>query len=75
MKKKEIVKCPFKVGEIVIFSPSDHCRGWHQESFERLRIYPGYKGRITRIEKGKFIYLDDDKGGFNWIEFNKSAES
>ncbi len=64
-------KCPFKIGDKVKFNPSDHCKGWHQESFKRLGIHPGYIGKVTRIEKEMFIYLDDNKGGLHWIEFKK----
>jgi len=71
---KKNIKCPFKIGDRVKFSPSDHCKGWHQESFDRLRIHPGYAGIITKIEKDIYLYLDDGRGGFPWIEFKKSKK-
>lgn len=71
-RRDKDIKCPYKIGDKVKFEPSEHCKGWHQESFDRLRIYPGYIGKITKIEKDLFIFLDDNRGGFHWIEFKKA---
>jgi len=37
---------PFKVGDKVVFSPSEHAIGWGWSSFDRLRIHPGDVGAI-----------------------------
>ena len=73
-KKLNEGKCPFKIGDSVKFIPSERFKCWHQESFYRLNIYPGYIGKVTKIEKDTFIYLDGNKGGFHWIEFKKQKE-
>lgn len=63
---------PFKIGDRVIFSPSEHDIGWTWSSFDRLRIHPGDIGIVTRIEKENCLYLDDDRGGFHWECFKKA---
>lgn len=73
-KKKgnnSISKCPFKLGDRVKFVPGERTIGWHQHSFKRLGISIGYVGVVTRIEKGMYIYLDDDRGGFSWDNFKE----
>lgn len=58
-------KNPFKIGDKVIFSPSEHDIGWTWSSFDRLRIHPGDVGFITKMVND-IIYIDDERGGFYW---------
>jgi len=67
------VKCPFKIGQRVVFTPDEHARGWSQESFDRLRLKPGDEGIITRIQDGQYLFLDDERGGFHWECFSAGA--
>jgi hypothetical protein len=64
---------PFKVGDRVIFSPDKRTIGWSYPGFDRLRLKPGDLGVVTRIEKGQYLFLDDDRGGFHWQCF-KAAD-
>jgi hypothetical protein len=57
---------PFKIGDHVIFAPDEHIVGWSWSSFDRLRLEPGDTGIVTRIDKGMYLYVDDDRGGFHW---------
>jgi hypothetical protein len=71
-------KCPFVIGEKVIFDPDEHTYGWRASSFDRLKIYPGKLLIIKEIEnfgsKGDFIMVKNDDGGWfhchNFIKFN-----
>jgi hypothetical protein len=71
MQKKQ---CPFKVGDTVIFSPSEHTRGWYQHAWDKLRIKPGDQGIITRIDQGVYVYLDDNRGGFFFDEYKLASQ-
>jgi hypothetical protein len=62
---------PFKVGDKVVFSPSEHDIGWAWSSFDRLRIHPGDIGLVTKIAND-IIYIDDGRGGFGWQCFKKA---
>jgi hypothetical protein len=45
--------------------------GWEWPTFDRVRLKPGNIGVITRIDKGMYLYLDDERGGFHWECFKK----
>jgi threonine dehydratase len=62
--------CPFKVGDRVVFKPNDRTIGLSYPTFGRERLEPGDSGVITRIDKGQYLYLDDDRGGFHWECFS-----
>ena len=62
-------RCPFKIGDRVVFSPSEHTVGWYQHAWDKFRLKPGDFGTITRIDQGVYVYLDDDRGGFFWSEY------
>lgn len=47
----------FSLGDEVVFVPDARTIGWHQHSFRRLGIYPGFRGIITSIE-GNAIVVD-----------------
>ena len=62
MEKK---RCPFKVGDNVIFDPNEDTIGHHQHTFERLGAYPGKILIIKEIKKefqGEFIILKNGDG-------------
>jgi hypothetical protein len=66
--------CPFEVGDSVVFSPDERAVGWSYPMFNRVRLSPGDEGVITRIEKGQYVFLDDDRGGFHWRCFSARHE-
>ena len=49
-------KCPFRVGDEVVFSPNEHAIGWSYPSFARIALSRGDTGVISRIEQGTNIY-------------------
>jgi hypothetical protein len=63
---------PFNIGDVVVFSPSEHTVGREWSSFDRVRLKPGDVGVVTRIEKEDYLYLDDGRGGFHWESFKKA---
>ena len=63
---------PFKIGDRVIFSPNERAIGWEYPTFATVRLKPGDIGIVMRIEKGMYLYLDDDRGGFHWECFKKA---
>jgi ATP-dependent exoDNAse (exonuclease V) alpha subunit len=63
---------PFKIGDRVEFTPNNHAYGWTCHSFDRMRLKPGNTGVITRIDKGMYLFLDDDRGGLHWECFQLS---
>ena len=68
---QEQMGCPFKLGDVVKFTPDEHAYGWTWPSFGNMRLKPGDTGTITRISQGKYIYLDDERGGLHWECFKK----
>ena len=58
-------KCPFKIGDRVVFAPDERTIGWSYASFERTRLKPGDAGEVTRIANDEYVYPDDDRGGFH----------
>jgi hypothetical protein len=59
-------KCPFKVGDHVVFAPSKRAIGWTWASFDSMRLKPGDVGTVTRISQEEYLYLDDERGGMHW---------
>lgn len=47
----------FALGDEVVFVPDARTVGWHQHSFQRWGIYPGFRGIVTAIE-GDAIVVD-----------------
>ena len=64
-----IFTCPFKIGDLVTFSPDHHTVGWYQHCWDRFRLKPGDKGIVTAIDDKGHIWLDDGRGGFRWQEY------
>jgi hypothetical protein len=62
-------KCPFKVGEKVIYNPSS--RGHAYDDGERLKIGGQYK--VKEIVQESYVvvegYEDHPGGGIYWTEF------
>jgi hypothetical protein len=65
-------KNPFQLGDFVVFAPDDRTIGWTWSSFDRLRIHPGDKGIVSRIQ-GDLIFLDDGRGGFDFECFKPAS--
>ncbi|MGA3211762.1 MAG: hypothetical protein ABSD20_10685 [Terriglobales bacterium] len=64
---------PFKVGDRVTFTPDAHAVGWFQHSWEKFRLKPGDAGTVTRIADGRYIYVDDERGGYHWQCFSPAT--
>lgn len=65
-----MIKCPFKQGEFVTYSPSR--RGHGLDDADLLEIGKTY--RIDRIEKDNYVVVDGychPGGGIYWTEFKK----
>ncbi len=71
IKNEEAKKCPYKVGDRVKFVPGERTIGWHQPKMESQGLHAGYVGTVTQVKDGIYIYLDGDKGGFPWTDFQK----
>jgi len=65
--------CPFNIGDRVAFTPDERTIGWSYPTFERERLKPGDVGTVTRIDKGQYLFLDDNRGGFHWECFTKAS--
>lgn len=64
----------FAVGDTVVFVPDARTVGWHQHSFARWGIYPGYRGVVTAVE-GRAIVVDNkDEFAIDAGQFKASAE-
>lgn len=61
-------KCPFDVGDVVRFKPSERTRG-HYQNFERFGLKPNDVAEIKEIKDGIYLYFEDGKGGWAWNEF------
>lgn len=68
-----MLKCPFKIGDKVIYKPSD--RGYGLIDGKRLEI--GCEYRIEKIEKENYIVVEGYRnpgGGIYWTEFEKAGK-
>ena len=64
-------KCPFKVGEKVVYKPSR--RGYAYEDGERLTI--GKEYQISSIIQDRYVVVEGYEhpgGGIYWTEFEKT---
>jgi hypothetical protein len=68
-------ECRFKIGDFVVFCPDERTVGWSYPTFDRVKLKPGDSGTVTRIERGMYLYLDGDRGGFHWQCFRAQSES
>ena len=68
--------CPFRAGELVTYSPSDHDLG-HLVMTEYANLKRGGTYRIARIDKDVYLVLEGFEkaagGGLFWTLFSKVA--
>jgi len=62
-------KCPFKVGDVVKFTPSERTRNLYQ-NIERFGLAIEQTVVIREIRDGIYLYFDNGAGGFPWNEFS-----
>jgi hypothetical protein len=64
--------CPFTVGEIVTFRPTDYDLA-KLSAMELYGIEPNDTGKIVRIENDRYIYLAKSKPGIglDWEMFTR----
>jgi hypothetical protein len=65
---------PFKVGDVVVYRPSE--RGWGYEVMSPLaeRLVPGGQYVVAEIQRGDYIVVEGYKhpgGGLHWTEFER----
>jgi len=61
-------KCPFEVGDLVKFTPSERTQGLYQD-IERFGLAIGQQAEIREIQEDTYLYFDARAGGFPWNEF------
>jgi hypothetical protein len=64
--------CPFKVGQIVYYRPSQRGLDADVMSPQEHRLVPGNAYLIAEIREGKYVFPKDYKhpgGGLYWTEF------
>ena len=64
-----IESCPYDVGDVVRFTPSERTKGLYQ-NIERFGLSEGGEATVREIRDGVYLYFDDDAGGFPWNEFS-----
>jgi hypothetical protein len=60
--------CPFQVGEMVRFNPSERTLG-HYQDIASLGIEPGEAMPVAEIRGGCYLYFAGGVGGWPWTEF------
>jgi hypothetical protein len=65
--------CPFRVGDRVVFSPSERTRGLYQD-IDAFGIRIGEERIIVDIRDGTYLYFEDGAGGWPWNEFEAAAK-
>jgi len=64
--------CPFKVGDTVVYRPTNRGRGLLIMT-NLVALKPGNEYKITRIESGVYVVVEgfenDAGGGLYWTEF------
>ena len=67
--------CPFKAGDIVVYTPSVRGRGLVTMT-KLVNLVPGEKYKISRVEKDAYIVIegfeDTPGGGLYWTEFTSA---
>jgi len=61
--------CPYDVGDMVRFTPSERTKGLYQD-VERFGLAIGEEAVIREIRDDVYLYFDDEAGGFAWNEFS-----
>lgn len=60
-------ECPYRVGDLVRFCPSERTRG-HYQDIERFGLRVGDVAKIQSIEGGIYLHFEQG-GGWPWTEF------
>jgi len=61
-------KCPFKIGDKVIFTPSERTKGQYQD-IESMGISIGEVITIAEIKDNCYLYSLKGMGGWPWSEW------
>ena len=61
--------CPYDVGDVVRFTPSERTKGLCQH-FERFGLTIGKELPIQQIRDEMFLYFNNGAGGFAYNEFS-----
>jgi hypothetical protein len=61
------MKCPFKIGDTVRFTPSERTKGLYQD-IERFGLKVNEERQITNIKEDTYLYFQE-AGGMPWNEF------
>ena len=64
----QALQCPFKVGDIVRFTPQERTIG-HYQDIERFAVKIGQELPIKSIKENMYLYFENDGGGWPWNEF------
>jgi hypothetical protein len=74
----DMVKCPFRVGDLVIYKPSSRGRG-RIIMTDLSRLIPGEKYKIFRIEDDVYVVVEGFEhsipSGLFWTEFITAVEN
>lgn len=65
-------RCPFKVGDKVVYKPTD--KGWNAEANASVKLIPGAEYLISQIQNDYYIIVEGyvhPGGGIYWTEFKK----
>ena len=65
-------KCPYVVGDVVRFTPSERTCGLYQ-NMERFGLKIGQVATIAEVRDGMYLYFAEGAGGFPWNEFTPVA--
>lgn len=63
----QLSECPYKVGDVVRFCPSERTLGLYQD-IEHFGLMVGQEAEIKSIGDGIYLYFDSG-GGWPWTEF------
>jgi hypothetical protein len=69
-------ECPFEVGDIVVYHPSE--KGWGYEVMSSEPLVRGCEYVVCRIDKGVYVVVCGHAhpgGGLYWTEFQKKEET
>ena len=61
-------QCPFSIGDLVRFTPSQRTVG-HYQDIERFGVRINQELVIVEIKDGVYLYFDNGAGGWPWNEF------
>jgi hypothetical protein len=64
--------CPYRVGDIVVYRPSE--RGLGLSANDSSRLTPGKRYKVSEILKAQYVVVEGYNhpgGGLYWTEFDK----